>query len=211
MPVDWVMRIISALGVGAGVVSGVMEARRKRMDLVGAVAVAFLTALGGGTLRDLLLGHTPVFWIRDENYAYLTLALTPVVFYSTRLLRLSVRSIIVPDALGLGAFTVMGVEAGLADGTSMFIASLMGVITGVFGGVLRDVICNEVPLLFKKDIYLYATCSLLGAWVYILATKLGWLHTLALPLAVAFVFILRLLAVRFNISLPEPRTPLSER
>lgn len=208
MPVDWAFAAIAYLGVAAGVISGVMAARRKNMDLVGAVVVAFLTALGGGTLRDMLLGRGPVFWIKDEGYAYLTLFLAVAFFYSTRLLRFSARSILIPDALGLGVFTMMGVEAGLADGTSWFIASLMGVITGVFGGVLRDIACNEVPSVFSKDMYLYATCSLLGAWLYILLTQVGGMAALALPLAVAFIFGLRLAAVRFNLSLPEPRQPL---
>lgn len=207
MPVDWAIGLIAYLGVAAGTVSGVMAARRKNMDAVGAVVVAFLTALGGGTLRDMLLGRGPVFWIREEGYAYLTLLLAVAFFYSTRLLRFSARSILVPDALGLGVFTVMGVEAGLADGTSWFIASLMGVITGVFGGVLRDITCNEVPALFSSDMYLYATCSLLGAWLYILATQVGGMSALALPLTVAFIFLLRLAAVRFNLSLPEPKHP----
>lgn len=208
MPVDWAIGAMVYLGVAAGVISGVMAARRKNMDLVGAVVVAFLTALGGGTLRDMLLGRGPVFWIREEGYAYLTLFLAVAFFYSTRLLRFSARSILIPDALGLGVFTVMGVGAGLADGTSWFIASLMGVITGVFGGVLRDIACNEVPALFSKDIYLYATCSLLGAWLFILLTQVGGMATLALPLAVAFIFGLRMAAVRFNLSLPEPKHPL---
>ncbi len=209
MPVEWAIRVIVYLGVAAGVISGVMAARRKNMDLVGAVVVAFLTALGGGSLRDMLLGHAPVFWIREEGYAYLTLILAVAFFYSTRLLRFSARSILIPDALGLGVFTVMGVGAGLADGASWFIASLMGVITGVFGGVLRDIACNEVPALFSKDIYLYATCSLLGAWLYILLTQVGGMAALALPLAVGFIFLLRVAAVHFNLSLPEPRHPLA--
>lgn len=208
MPVDWAISVTVYLGVAAGVISGVMAAQRKNMDLVGAVVVAFLTALGGGTLRDMLLGRGPVFWIREEGYAYLTLFLAVAFFYSTRLLRFSARSILIPDALGLGVFTVMGVGAGLADGTSWFIASLMGVITGVFGGVLRDIACNEVPALFTKDIYLYATCSLLGAWLYILATQVGGMAALALPLAVVFIFGLRMAAVRFTLSLPEPKHPL---
>jgi len=207
MPVDWAIGLIAYLGVAAGTVSGVMAARRKNMDAVGAVVVAFLTALGGGTLRDLLLGRGPVFWIREEGYAYLTLILAVAFFYSTRLLRFSARSILIPDALGLGVFTVMGVEAGLADGTSWFIASLMGVITGVFGGVLRDITCNELPALFSSDMYLYATCSLLGAWLYILTTRVGGMSALALPLTVAFIVLLRLAAVRFNLSLPEPKHP----
>lgn len=208
MPVDWVIGFIAYVGVTAGAVSGVLEARRKHLDVVGALAVAFVTALGGGTLRDLLLGRTPVFWIREEGFAYFTLLLALATFYSTRLLRLSARSILVPDALGLGVFTVLGVEYGLQAGNSWFIASLMGVVTGVTGGVLRDVICNQLPSLFSRDTYLYATCSLLGAWVYILATQVAHLEAAALPLAVAVTFGLRIVAVRFNLSLPEPKTPL---
>lgn len=196
--------MIAYLGVAAGTVSGVMAARRKNMDAVGAVVVAFLTALGGGTLRDMLLGRGPVFWIREEGYAYLTLILAVAFFYSTRLLRFSARSILIPDALGLGVFTVMGVEAGLADGTSWFIASLMGVITGVFGGVLRDVLCNEVPQAFS-DHRPYALCAFAGGWVDVALRQFeapDWAPLLACVLVTGG---LRVLALWRNWQLPAWR------
>lgn len=195
--------LITYLGVAAAAASGVMEARRKRMDIVGACVVAFITALGGGTLRDLLLGRTPVFWIREQAFAYAALAVAVIVFYSSRLRTVTLRSILIPDALGLGVFSILGAEYGLQAGTSLFMASLMGVITGIFGGVLRDVICNEIPSVFNSGTYLYATCSFLGAWVYLLAARVGLDATLASGLGIAFIVALRVLAVRFAIRLPE--------
>ncbi len=196
--------LITYLGVAAAAASGVMEARRKRMDVVGACVVAFITALGGGTLRDMLLGRMPVFWIREQAFAYAALAVAVVVFYSSRLRTITLRSILIPDALGLGVFSILGAEYGLQAGTSLFMASLMGVITGIFGGVLRDVICNEIPSVFNSSTYLYATCSFLGAWVYLLALRVGLNATPASALGIVFIVALRVLAVRYAIRLPEP-------
>jgi uncharacterized membrane protein YeiH len=187
-------RFIAYLGVAAGTVSGVLEARRKRMDVVGRWRWPSSRRWAAAHCAICCWGVHRCFWIHEEGYAY-----SP---YSWRW-RSSIPPALLPvgafdpdaDALGSGVFTVLGVEYGLQDGTSWFIASLMGVITGVFGGVLRDVICNELPSLFSKNTYLYATCSLLGAWVYILLTQVGGLEAAALPLAVAVIFALRLAAV----------------
>ncbi|PKO12100.1 MAG: hypothetical protein CVU39_25845 [Chloroflexi bacterium HGW-Chloroflexi-10] len=201
---DFLVAIISYLGVIAGAVSGVITARRKDMDLVGACSVAFITALGGGTLRDMLLGRTPVFWVKESGYALVALMLALMTFYSTRLLRLTSKSILIPDALGLGMFSILGAEYALQSGTSMFVASLMGVITGVFGGVMRDVICNEIPVVFGRTANLYATCSFAGAWVYLLLIHsnftLGFASFVGILVAVA----MRILAVIYNLRLPDP-------
>lgn len=206
MNLDLIILVIAYLGVAAGAVSGVLEARRKDMDVVGATTVALITALGGGTLRDLLLGRGPVFWVEEPGYPLAGFAVAILTFYSTRLLKLSARSILIPDALALGVFTVMGAARALEQGTGIFIAALMGMITGVFGGVLRDVTCNEIPTIFVKNTQLYATCSFVGAWVYIGLERLGsplWVATAA-SILVTFAF--RLLAARYNWRLPEPRS-----
>lgn len=206
MSTELIISLITYAGVIAGAVSGALEAHRKQMDVVGACTVALITALGGGTLRDLLLGRAPVFWIYEESYAYLALLTALVTFYSTRLRTIGAKAILIPDALGLGVFSVLGAAFGLQSGTSWFVASLMGVITGIFGGVLRDVICNEIPSVFTPSTYLYATASWIGAWVFILSSHFGAAAGLASLLAILVTFGLRIGAVRFNWALPAPRT-----
>jgi len=206
MNLDLIILVIAYLGVSAGAVSGVFESRRKDMDVVGATTVALITALGGGTLRDLLLGRAPVFWVKEPGFPLLGFAVAILTFYSTRLLKLTARSILIPNALALGAFTVMGAARALDQGTSVFIAALMGLVTGVFGGVLRDITCNEIPTIFVKDTQLYATCSFVGAWVYIGLERLGaqlWLATIA-SILVTFAF--RMISSRYNWRLPGPRS-----
>lgn len=197
--------IITYTGVAAAAVSGVMEARRKDMDIVGAVTVAFITALGGGTLRDLLLGRLPVFWIAEESFAILAVITAVITFYSSPFLHLSSRSILIPDALGLGMFSILGAEFGLQAHCSWFVASLMGVTTGVFGGIFRDIICNQIPYVFARSAQLYATCSAVGAWIYILSVHAGTSQSIATLLGVLVVVVLRVIAVRYNLRLPDPR------
>ncbi len=206
MDIELVIIPIAYLGVIAGAVSGVFEARRKDMDVVGASTVGLITALGGGTLRDLLLGRLPVFWISEPAFPVLGFVVAVLTFYSTRLLRLSARSILIPDALALGVFTVMGTARAVEQGTAIFIAVLMGMITGVFGGVLRDVICNEIPNIFVRSTQLYATCSFVGAWVYIIMLSTGFYLWAASLGAILVTFLMRMAAVRWNWKLPEPRS-----
>ena len=203
MTLDPLINVISALGLGAFTLSGVIEAKRKDMDIVGAAAVAFITAVGGGTVRDVLLGRYPIFWISDQRYAIGIFALAAVSFFSLRTSRLASSAILIPDALGLGLFTVTGASYALAAHTSMAIASLMGVITGIFGGVLRDVICNEIPAVFART-QLYATCALAGAWTFLLLDHIGLSAGVALPAGVLATFLLRLAALRFDLRLQRP-------
>jgi uncharacterized membrane protein YeiH len=192
------------LGLGAFTISGVIEARRKEMDVVGATAVAFITAVGGGTVRDVLLDRYPIFWIQDQRYAIYIFAVAVVSFYSLRSARLAKSAILIPDALGLGLFAVTGATYALESHASFFIALLMGVITGVFGGVLRDVICNEIPTVFART-QLYATCALFGALVFMVMDRAGVAAEVAVPSGVIATLALRLAAVRFNLTLPLPR------
>jgi uncharacterized membrane protein YeiH len=200
---DPLITVISVLGLGAFTLSGVVEAKRKEMDLVGAAAVAFITAVGGGTVRDVLLGRYPIFWIDDQRYALGIFALAVVAFYSLRTARLASSAILIPDALGLGLFTVTGASYALAYHTSMAIASLLGVITGIFGGVLRDVVCNEIPAVFART-QLYATCALVGAWTFLLLDRAGANAGVALPAGVLATFLLRIAALRYDLRLQRP-------
>lgn len=201
---EFLIALIAYLGVISGAISGVIEARRADMDLIGACSVAFITALGGGTLRDFCLGRLPVFWVEETGYGIVSLVIALIAFYSTRFLTLTSKSMLIPDALGLGMFSILGAEYAIHLNTSMFVASLMGVVTGVFGGVLRDVVCNQIPTVFGRKTQLYATCSMAGAWVYILLIHFGFAQGFASFVGISICVLLRLFAVRFNLRLPDP-------
>src|SRR5476649_2242382 len=151
--------VIGMSAVAVSAVTGVLEAGRKPIDLFGVVLVALTSALGGGTIRDVLLGR-PVFWVADQTYLIAAAAAGVATFVLVRLVRLPKNLFLVPDALGLALFTIIGAQAGLVYGAPWFVASFLGVVTGVFGGVLRDILCNEVPLVFTGE--LYATASWAG-------------------------------------------------
>lgn len=165
---DRLLTILEISATAAFALSGLLAAARKRMDVVGAVAVAFITAFGGGTLRDVLLDRRPLFWVEHQEYAILIFVLSLVAGFVLRAAHHSFteKAILIPDALGLGMFTVAGVSQALELGMPLFIASLIGVVTAIFGGVLRDIVCNEIPAVFS-DRRPYALCSLVGAWVFI--------------------------------------------
>ncbi len=197
-----ILLILTYIAVTASAISGVLEARKHEMDIVGATTVAFVTALGGGTMRDLLLGQTPIFWIMDPWFSIITLAAAIVSFY--RLDRISNTLLNVPDAIGLGIFSILGATYALQLNTSAIVAVLMGVITGIFGGVLRDLLCNRIPNVFRQNTELYATCSFIGTWVFILLVKININMLAASIIGAATVFTLRLLAMRFKVTLPSP-------
>ena len=195
---------VEVVGVIAFAVSGFVEARQKKMDMVGVFTVAFITAFGGGTLRDILLDRRPLFWVENQAYPILIFALALLAYPFWRHLQnlVAERAIVYADALGLGLFSVTGAALAEAEKMPMFVCVMMGVITGIFGGVLRDVLCNEIPLVFRRG-HLYATCAFLGCWVYLLA---HWAHfgaSTALLLGIAVTFLLRVAAVRFNLTLPQ--------
>ena len=194
--------IIEVVAILVGAVSGFIEARRKRMDLVGVFTVAFITAFGGGTLRDILLDKRPLFWVQHQEYAILIFVLALIASPLLRTLRqiVSERVIVVADAVGLGLFAIAGVSQAQQANMPIFIASMMGVITGIFGGVLRDIVCNEVPMVFR-DGKPYAICAFIGCWMYIVMQKTSVSDDFALWSSAMAITIMRLLTWKFDMRL----------
>jgi uncharacterized membrane protein YeiH len=197
------LQAVEACGIVAFACSGFIEAQRKRMDPVGVFIVAFITAFGGGTLRDLLLDRRPLFWVEHQEYTLTVFFLALVAIPAVRHLRSAAaeRLIIVADALGLGLFSAVGSSVAQKAQMPLFVCVMMGVTTGIFGGVLRDVLCNEIPLVFRRG-QLYATCSFAGCWVYLLLDLMRAPQAVALGGSILVTLMLRLLAVRFDLRLP---------
>jgi len=189
-------------------ITGVLAGKGKRLDLFGVVVLALVTALGGGTIRDLTLGVRPIFWVADPHYVHTAVVTALATFVIARFWKLPQTVLLVADAFGLALFTMIGVEKSLASGASPTIAIFLGVVTGVGGGLLRDVLSGEIPLVFRKEIYLYATAAFFGAGLF-----LGLNHFLpGRPsnrlIAVAAILGLRLAAIRWKLGLPmyQPRS-----
>lgn len=199
IPVDVLLYSIGLAAVAVNAASGVLEAGRRPFDLFGMVVVALAAALGGGSLRDVLLDRT-VFWIADQTYLMSAVMAGLATFALVRLVRLPGKLFLLPDAIGLALFTVSGTQAALAVGAPWLVASLMGVITGVFGGILRDMLCNEVPLVFTGE--LYATASWAGALLLVGLVGAGVSTGWAALAAGTLVLAIRLGAIVFKWRLP---------
>jgi len=193
--------VCSMIGVFFFSVSGALFAAEKRMDILGFILVAAVTGVGGGTLRDLLLGVTPVFWIAEPFNIYLCIIAASVTYFAVNLFRQRDAWILWMDAIGLSVFAIMGAQAALIYGAPPFIAVVMGVMTATFGGIMRDVLCAEVLTLMRPEIYI--TCALLGAFVYVLLHQLGISESVALIVAFVAGFSLRAAAIRFKLTLPS--------
>jgi uncharacterized membrane protein YeiH len=191
--------IIEFIGTFAFAISGIRLASAKQFDLFGAYVVGLVTAIGGGTIRDLLLDVTP-FWMTDTIYLIITaLALLWVMVFSKYLVKMN-NTIFLFDAIGLALFAVVGIQKTLDAGYPLWVATIMGTMTGAAGGVLRDVFINEVPLIFRKDIY--AMACVMGGLAYWVCGLLGCDSIVTQIACGICVFLTRVLAVRFHISLP---------
>ncbi len=208
---DFLLRAVETAAVLAFALSGLIEAIRKRMDVVGVCSVAFVTAFGGGTLRDVLLDQRPFFWVANPGWVWAVLALSLLAAAGWRghHLRPTQRLIRLPDALGLGLFSVVGTSQAHALGMPAVVAVLMGVVTAVFGGVLRDVLCNQIPAVFR-DHRPYAVCSFAGGWVWLGAQALGWPPIASLLAGAATATGLRWLALVRGWQVPGWRADPSE-
>ncbi|WP_047864207.1 trimeric intracellular cation channel family protein [Rubrobacter aplysinae] len=193
--------LLDLFGVAVFAVSGALRAGQKQMDLFGVLVIAVITAIGGGTVRDVLLGKQPIFWISDVTYLSVIL-LAAVITVAYGHFREPPRgALLTADAFGLAVFTVIGAQAAAQAAVPVPIVVIMGTITGVVGGVMRDVLCAEVPLILRREIY--ATASIAGGVVYILLIQLFPGNPGATIIPVAIVFILRLVAIRFDVHIPS--------
>lgn len=207
------MRLIDLLGVAVFAISGALAGGRKGLDLFGVTVIAMVTAIGGGTLRDLLLDRHPIFWMADPGYLWAVLAGTGATVAYTRLWVATRRALLIADALGLAFFAIGGTQIALQAGQSSLIAVLMGMTTGVAGGVLRDLLTGEIPLILRPG-RLYATAAIAGATVFLLLRSMA--STAAPWVGMSVAAGVRLLALRYELSLPvlavppetvEPRAP----
>jgi len=194
---------LDLIGVAVFAASGALAAGRVGLDLFGVIVVSALPAIGGGTLRDLLLNRHPIFWIRDPIYLFVIIAAALGTVVYVRFLPVPANGLLIADALGLALFALMGAEIAEEAGVPKIIVVLMGTMTGVAGGVLRDVLTGQVPLLLRKDIY--ATAAIAGICLYLLLQALGVKRSRAFGLGIATVASLRLLAVLYGVQLPSFR------
>lgn len=193
--------VIDILGTIAFAISGVLVAMEKKLDVFGLIIVAFVTAIGGGTLRDMLIGNTPVVWMRELTYVIVILSAVLVAILFSRQLRYLRKTLFLFDTIGIGLFTMVGVEKGLNQELLPVMCVALGTITACFGGVIRDILCNEIPVVFRKEVY--ATACILGAFSYFLLRRLPFTEEYAYSAAILIIIGIRLLAVRFKIALPS--------
>ncbi|ASP40852.1 hypothetical protein CHH28_06765 [Bacterioplanes sanyensis] len=182
--------------------AAVLDARGKQVDLFGILIIAFCAALGGGTLRDVLLDR-PVFWIVDHYYLIMAWLGAIATFYLARWVSLSPRWYVVPDAAALALYAVAGTQAALTVGVSWLVASFMGMLTAVAGGILRDILCNDEPMVFRGE--LYATAAWCGSLLMIFLLELGLSIGIASTATVVLIFAMRLSAIRWKLVLPSNR------
>jgi uncharacterized membrane protein YeiH len=190
--------IADLFGVAVFAITGALMAGRKSMDLFGVLVIAIVTALGGGSLRDVILDNHPVSWIRNDIYIVVaSLAAIGTVAWVRLTRPIHEKGLLLADAFGLAVFTVIGTEVAMQHNVPHSTAIIMGVMTGVAGGVMRDVICNEIPLIFQKEIY--ATACIAGALVFIGMRTLGTPHWLDTAVAMLTVLFIRLAAMHWHI------------
>ncbi len=192
--------LIDILGTIAFAISGVLTALNKRLDPFGILIIAFVTAVGGGTLRDILIDAN-VAWMRNLTYVYVIFGSTIFAVIFRKRLGYIRRSLFLFDTIGIALYTIVGVEKGIAAGFHPIICIALGTMTACFGGVLRDILCNEIPIIFRKEIY--ATACILGASAYFLLHNTPISEDFIVIISGSIVIIVRLLAVYFNLSLPS--------
>lgn len=192
---------LDIIGTFAFAVSGALVASDKKYDLFGVIIIAFVTAVGGGMIRDILIDYHPINWIGDLNYIWTILVAVIVVFlFKKRIAPLS-KTMFLFDTIGIAVFTMLGTEKGLNFGIHPFIATIMGVVSAVFGGVLRDILTQQTPLIFKKEIY--ALACFIGAFVFLILYKLHTPHYIQYLGTIITVISIRLIAVKYKLELPK--------
>jgi uncharacterized membrane protein YeiH len=188
--------------VAVSAISGVLAGSGKRVDLFGVIVLGLVTALGGGTVRDVVLGN-PVFWLADSYYVINGVITSALTFFVVRYWTVPRVALSLADAFGLALFAILGAAIGLKAGVGATNSVVLGVITGVAGGILRDVLVGEIPLVFRREIYLYATAAVVGATIFVLMELYYGPHYLNRLLGISAVLSLRIAAMRWKVSLPE--------
>ncbi|PTN09906.1 trimeric intracellular cation channel family protein [Mangrovibacterium marinum] len=189
------------IGTFVFAISGTLTAANKRLDFFGATMIGFVTAVGGGSLRDMMLGDTPVAWMRDLNYFWLIIAGVLVTIAFGKVVMTLKKTLFLFDTIGIAVFTIIGLKKALMMGINIPLAVMMGLASAVVGGVIRDTLCNELPLIFHREIY--ATACIAGALVYLLLNFLGMNEHACEIATVGSIITIRLIAVRFDIALPK--------
>jgi len=199
MTLALILYYLDLLGTAVFAITGLLAARRKQLDLFGAIVIAMVTAIGGGTLRDLII-DVPVFWTQHDIYIYVVVISAMLLFFLARFRRLPIKMLLFLDALGLAVFTVIGTQKAMALGFSDPIAIMTGIMTGVVGGIIRDVLVGEVPLVFRKEIY--ATASFVGASIFLLMEHVSFDTDTAVIVSILITLVMRVWAIVYNIELP---------
>ncbi len=193
--------IMENLGTAAFAISGALAALNKRLDVFGVLVITFATAVGGGTIRDIMIGHTPVAWMKDQQAITVVFSAYIITLVFRKYLMQLPRVLAIFDAIGLGFATIVGLQRGLEAGLSPSICVALGMVSGCFGGVLRDVLLNEIPLVFQKDIY--ASATLAGGALYFGLAEWDMLAPLAATISVVAVVALRLAVLHWKWELPS--------
>jgi len=197
--------IMEMLGTSAFAISGALAAMRQRLDVFGVLVITFATAVGGGTIRDVIIGNTPVAWLKDQQTISVIFVSYLLTLIFRRYLRHFSKTLAVFDAVGLGFATIVGLQRGIEANLGPAICVTLGMVSGCFGGVVRDVLLNEIPLVFRKDIY--ASASMLGGILYFLFAGWDMFAPLAATLSIFFVVGLRLIVLRYKWEFPGMKTP----
>ncbi|MEM7163031.1 MAG: trimeric intracellular cation channel family protein [Bacteroidota bacterium] len=193
------LTLLDLLGTLTFAISGVLTAMDKKFDLVGTLIIGFVTAIGGGTIRDILIGRLPAGWMEDRNYFFVILFGYALAYlFKRRILKLK-KSMFLFDTIGIGLFTILGVQIALQHGLRIEVCLILGVITASFGGVLRDVLTNEIPLIFRQEIY--ATACFIGGLVYLLLNHFSDYENMNIVVSIFVVILIRYLSIRFQWSL----------
>jgi uncharacterized membrane protein YeiH len=195
------LNLIDILGTFAFAVAGGFSAMERKLDPFGVLIIAFVTAIGGGTVRDVLVGNFPVNWLQNGNTILIIFVSAILTMIFGSYLKHLNTALFIFDALGLGLFTIIGLEVGLKQGFSAGICIALGTISACFGGVIRDVLLNKVPLIFRKEIY--ALACIIGGIAYYLLKQTHLNDDVAKVICILMIFVIRFIAVRYNLSLPQ--------